>query len=83
MASFTVEIELSLGKKLKGDLAEQGFEFSEPQYTVFSGRKGKLVVTLWAVRQVNGTRKGDGRMDPVLPRARNFKSFSLLPSKYR
>lgn len=46
-ACFSSKIDLSLKDKLKKDLEDQGFEFSIPQYTLFSARKGKIIVTLY------------------------------------
>lgn len=46
-ACFTATISLSLGDKLKKDLADQGFSFSQPPYTVFSAKKKGVSCTLY------------------------------------
>lgn len=46
-SSFIVEIDLKLATKLKHDLVSQGFELSQPPYTVFSGKKKGVSCTLY------------------------------------
>jgi ribonuclease HIII len=47
MNTFVATIDLSLGSKLKEDLANQGFEFSTPPYTVFAAQKKGISCTLY------------------------------------
>jgi len=44
---FVVEIDTSLAGKLQQDLASQDFVISQPEYTLFSAKKGKLSITLY------------------------------------
>jgi ribonuclease HIII len=44
---FVATIDLSLASKLKSDLIEQGFELSQPPYTIFSAKKKGLCCTLY------------------------------------
>lgn len=46
-SSFVVQIDLSLAEKLKAGLNEQGFELSQPAYTLFQGKKKGLTCTLY------------------------------------
>ncbi len=46
-ASFVTEIDTALAPKLKKDLEEQGFELSQPTYTVFQAKKGGVSCTLY------------------------------------
>lgn len=45
--SFVTQVDLGIVSKLKTDLLEQGFEFSTPQYTVFSAKKKGITCTLY------------------------------------
>lgn len=45
--TFVTKIDLGLAPKLLGDLKNQGFEISKPQYTVFSAKKKGLNCTLY------------------------------------
>lgn len=45
--TFTAKIDLSLAQKLKEDLEGQGFELSQPPYTVFSAKKKGISCTLY------------------------------------
>lgn len=60
-ASFVVTIQLALAEKLKNDLLEQGFELSQPPYTVFSGKKKGVSCTLYTSGKlmVQGKDKGE------------------------
>ena len=44
---FVATIDTSLARKLREDLLSQGFEFSEPPYTIFSAKKSGLSCTLY------------------------------------
>jgi len=46
-ACFVAQIDLSLASKLEGDLKEQGFELSKPQYTLFQAKKKGVSCTLY------------------------------------
>jgi ribonuclease HIII len=46
-ASFVVQIDLSVTDKLKNGLQEQGFELSQPPYTLFQGKKKGVTCTLY------------------------------------
>jgi ribonuclease HIII len=45
--SFVATIDLSLEKKLREDLAAQGFVFTQPPYTLFSAQKKGVSCTLY------------------------------------
>ena len=47
MSAFVTKIDLTLSEKMKNDLLDQGFELSTPQYTLFSGKKKGVSVTLY------------------------------------
>lgn len=59
--TFVAKIDLSLAEKLRLDLADQGFEFSTPQHTIFSAKKQGVVCTLYASGKiiVQGKNKND------------------------
>jgi ribonuclease HIII len=44
---FVAEIDLKIADKLRSDLEEQGFEISQPPYTVFSAKKKNVSCTLY------------------------------------
>jgi len=44
---FTTKIDPKLGPKLQEDLKEQGFELSQPPYTIFSAKKKGVSCTLY------------------------------------
>lgn len=44
---YVTTLNLSLKEKLREDLQDQGFEISQPEHTVFQGRKKGLTVTLY------------------------------------
>lgn len=44
---FVTAVDLTIADKLKSDLVSQGFEISNPQYTVFSAKKKGLSCTLY------------------------------------
>ncbi len=44
---FTAEISLELAGKLRHDLDEQGFQFTQPAYTVFSAQKKGVTCALY------------------------------------
>lgn len=44
---FVATIDLSLADKLRGDLIEQGFDLTIPQYTLFSAQKKGISCTLY------------------------------------
>jgi len=44
---FVATIDLSLADKLRGDLVEQGFDLTAPQYTLFSAQKKGISCTLY------------------------------------
>ncbi len=46
-ASFVTEIDISLAPKLKQALIDQGFELSQPTYTVFQAKKQGVSCTLY------------------------------------
>ncbi|NRA90277.1 MAG: ribonuclease HIII [Simkaniaceae bacterium] len=46
-ASFVTKIETSLAPKIKRDLIDQGFELSQPNYTIFQARKQGVICTLY------------------------------------
>lgn len=46
-AVFVAQIELSMQKPLRDLLEEQGFEISQPAYTLFSGKKAGISCTLY------------------------------------
>lgn len=45
--TFTTKIDLLLANKLEADLVNQGFELSQPPYTVFSARKKGVTCVLY------------------------------------
>lgn len=47
MNTFVATIDISLASKLQSDLTEQGFEISQPAYTVFSAQKKGVSCTLY------------------------------------
>lgn len=47
MACFVATIDLSLETKLREDLADQGFEFTAPEHTLFSALKKGVSCTLY------------------------------------
>jgi len=47
LSCFSVKVDLSLKDKLRSDLEEQGFEMSQPAYTVFSAKKKGVSCTLY------------------------------------
>ncbi len=47
-ACFVTTIDLSLEGKLREDLADQGFEFTTPAYTLFSAQKKGVSCTLYS-----------------------------------
>ncbi len=71
----TFVIDKAIGKKLKSDMESQGFELSRPDYTVFSGRKGKLVVTLWESGKLTVQGKGMEEWIPFYLEPEILKSF--------
>ncbi|NGX51428.1 MAG: Ribonuclease HIII, partial [Chlamydiae bacterium] len=46
-ANFIAKIDLTLASKLKKDLEEQGFEFTQPAYTIFQAKKRGVSCTLY------------------------------------
>lgn len=46
-STFVAQVDLKLAAKMQKDLSEQGFEFSTPQYTVFSAKKKGVSCTLY------------------------------------
>lgn len=58
---FSTTIDLSLEKKLRSDLNEQGFSFSTPPYTLFSAKKKGISCTLYQSGKltVQGKEKDD------------------------
>ena len=46
--SFVTEVDLSLERKLREDLAAQGFVFSQPPHTRFSAQKKGVSCTLYS-----------------------------------
>jgi len=71
----TFEVDKAIEKKLKADLEDQGFEISRPDYTLFSGRKGKLVVTLWQSGKLTVQGKGMEEWIPFYLEPEILKSF--------
>lgn len=45
--TFSCKIDVGLKDKLLADLQDQGFEISNPPYTVFAAKKGKINCTLY------------------------------------
>src|SRR3990167_7228766 len=45
---FVAEVNLELAKKLRIDLIEQGFEISNPEYTIFQAKKNGISCTLYS-----------------------------------
>lgn len=60
MSAFITTIDLNLKNKLKTDLENQGFEFTEPAYTYFSAKKKGISCTLYKSGKlmVQGKEKG-------------------------
>ncbi len=58
---FVSTIDLALADKLREDLIEQGFEMSQPQYTLFSAQKKGISCTLYTSGKlmVQGKEMGD------------------------
>jgi ribonuclease HIII len=48
MTSHTAVLDSAQASKLRTILVEQGFEFNEKEYTIFSAKKGKLNVSVYA-----------------------------------
>jgi len=71
----TFEIDKNLSQKLKRGLQSQGFELSRPDYTQFSGRKGKLVVTMWESGKLTVQGKGMEEWIPFYLEPELLKSF--------
>lgn len=46
-AMIVVQVDTALAPKIINDLENQGFTLSQPQYTLFSARKDKVVVTFY------------------------------------
>ena len=46
-SSFVTEVDLKIAPKLKKDLEERGFEFSQPAYTIFSAKAKGISCTLY------------------------------------
>ena len=69
MSSFVTKIDLALSEKIKNDLLSQGFELSNPPYTLFSGKKPGISVTLYTSGKLMVQGKGKG----------DFISFYLEP----
>ncbi|MCB1107321.1 MAG: ribonuclease HIII [Chlamydiia bacterium] len=61
MSSFVTEIDPSLASKMKEDLTGQGFEFSQPSYTIFQAKKEGVSCTLYESGKlmVQGKKKDD------------------------
>lgn len=61
MNTFVATIDLTLSSKLREDLSNQGFEFSNPPYTVFSAQKKGISCTLYTSGKltVQGKDKND------------------------
>jgi ribonuclease HIII len=47
MQNFVVQLDLKLKDKLLKELNNQGFEVTQPQYTLFQGKKSGITVTLY------------------------------------
>lgn len=62
-ACFTATIDLKLAEKLKTDLLEQGFAFTQPPYTIFSAKKKGVSCTLYESGKLTVQGK---EMDPFL-----------------
>lgn len=48
MQNFVVQLDLKLKDKLLKELNNQGFEVTQPQYTLFQGKKSGITVTLYS-----------------------------------
>lgn len=46
-SSFVTKIDLSLADRIREDLIDQGFEMTNPPYTLFSGKKSGISCTLY------------------------------------
>jgi ribonuclease HIII len=57
-STFVQTIDLSLAKKLSEDLKSQGFELTQPQYTVFSAKKPDVSCTLYQSGKLTVQGKG-------------------------
>ena len=47
MDAFVTKVDLNLSEKLRQDLIDQGFELSQPPYTIFSAKKKGVSCTLY------------------------------------
>lgn len=61
MNTFVATIDLALSEKLKGDLEDQGFELTNPPYTIFSAQKKGVSCTLYTSGKI--TVQGKGKDD--------------------
>jgi len=48
MAHFLAEFDVERSEELRGKLMEQGFEFTQPQHTIFQAKKDGICLTLYA-----------------------------------
>ncbi len=55
---FVTTIDLRLAEKLREDLATRGFQFDKPPYTIFSAKKERLSLTLYASGKLTVQGKG-------------------------
>lgn len=44
---YVVKVDTALAPKIINDLESQGFTLSQPEYTLFSAKKGKVIVTFY------------------------------------
>ncbi|MCB1084810.1 MAG: ribonuclease HIII [Chlamydiia bacterium] len=60
-SSFVIEIDPKLAAKMKEDLKRQGFQLSQPNYTLFQAKKTGITCTLYASGKlmVQGKNKDD------------------------
>lgn len=61
MNTFVATIDLAVAPKLKADLEEQGFELTQPAYTLFSAQKQGVSCTLYTSGKL--TVQGKGKDD--------------------
>lgn len=69
--NFVTQIAPELTKKLEEDLREQGFDFSQPPYTLFQAKKKGLTLTLYTSNKIMVQGKGskefiESYLEPVI-----------------
>jgi ribonuclease HIII len=80
---FVAIIDLSLADKIKSDLLQFGFELSNPTYTLFSGKKKGLSVTLYQSGKLMVQGKEMGEFIEFYIEPEILKSFTFShPEQY-